>query len=135
MRSPLRLIALSAIAVAAVVFAVETVAISDVVKSPEKFDEKVITVVGKVDSFKQKTSKAGNPYYNMKILGKVEEEVLSVYGRGKLESPPKDGDKIQATGIFTKEKKVGNATFRNEVDVTKNPDDKKTKDFGIKVLK
>lgn len=115
-------------------FAIDKATVAEVLKDPAKFDDKVVTVTGKVTKFKQKTSKAGNPYYNFKLVGKGEEE-LSVYGRGKAEPAPEDGQMVEVTGKFAKEKKVGSVTYKNEIDVTKNADDKKTADFGIKVIK
>ena len=121
-----------AIAVAALAFAADKTAIADILKDAAKFDGKVLTVTGKVHNFKQKTSKAGNPYYNLKLVNKEGEQV-SVYGRGKAENELKDDQVVEVTGKFAKEKKVGSVTFKNEIDVAKDPEDKKTADFGIKI--
>lgn len=134
MRGSARLVIASVLIGASLSFALDLVAIGDIVKDPAKFDNTVVTVTGKVDRFQQKTSKAGNFYYNMKVLGKVEDQVISVYGRGQLERALENGKTIEVTGRFSKEKKVGNITFKNEIDVTKDPEDKKTKSFGIKVI-
>jgi hypothetical protein len=121
-----------ALAAACIALAVETVAIADLLKEPAKFDGKAVTVTGKVLGFKQKTSKAGNPYFTMKVAPK-EGDAVSVYGRGTSEKEFKDNVTVVVTGKFAKEKKVGAVTFKNEIDVTKSDDDKATKDFGIKV--
>lgn len=132
MRKVLRLSFGLAVAAAVLAFAVEHVAIADLLKDPSKFDGKVVTVTGKALGFKQKTSKAGNPYFTMKVAPK-EGDPVSVYGRGKSEKEFKDNVTVEVTGKFAKEKTVGSVTFKNEIDVTKSDDDKATKAFGIKV--
>ncbi len=122
-----------ALAAAAFAFAIDKVAVADLLKDPAKFNDKIVTVTGKVMKFKQKTSKAGNPYYNFKLVGKTDEDVISVYGRGTLSKELENETMVDVTGKFVKEKKVGTVTFKNEVDVTKDPEDAKTKEFGIKV--
>lgn len=125
-------VALFAVALA---FAAEKVTVAQLLKTPEKFDGKAVTLTGKAVKFQQKTSKAGNAYYTMKLVGASDDERISIYGRGKLGVELKDDQKVTITGKFAKEKKVGTVTFKFEVDVSKDDDDKATKDFGIKVVK
>jgi lipocalin len=115
-------------------FAAEKVTVAELLKSPEKYDGKIVTVTGKAVKFQQKTSKAGNDYFTMKLVGKNDDERISVYGRGK-QKEIKDDETIEVTGKFAKEKKVGSATFKFEVDVTKDKEDDKTKNNGIKPVK
>lgn len=124
-----------ALMVAGVAFAAEKVTVAQLLKTPEKFDGKAVTLTGKAVKFQQKTSKAGNSYYTLKLVGANDDERISVYGRGKLAEELKDDQKITITGKFAKEKKVGTVTYKFEVDVTKDDEDKATKDFGIKVVK
>lgn len=133
MRNPLRISLMVALAAAAFALAADKVAITDLLKDPAKYDGKAITLTGKVMKFKQKTSKAGNPYYNFKLVGKTDDDVVNIYGRGKLEKELENETVVDVTGKFAKEKKVGTVTFKNEVDITKDPDDAKTRDFGVKV--
>lgn len=115
-------------------FAAEKVTIAELLKSPEKYDGKIVTVTGKAVKFQQKTSKAGNDYFTMKLVGKNDDDRISVYGRGK-QKEIKDDESIEVTGKFAKEKKVGSVTFKFEVDVTKDKEDDKTKNNGIKAVK
>ncbi|MEQ1821950.1 MAG: cytochrome c maturation protein CcmE [Fimbriimonadaceae bacterium] len=124
----------SLIVLSAVAFAAEKVAISDLLKKADDFDKKTVVLVGKVDNFKAKVSKAGNPYFTFKLLDDKDNKV-SIYSRGKLEKDLEDGQKVEVTGTFKKESKVGANTFKNEVDISKDENDKKTKDFGVKVVK
>ncbi|RYG22396.1 hypothetical protein EON82_17210 [bacterium] len=123
-----RLAALSFLLVAAVALAneYEVAKVSAVVKNPAKFDGKKLSIKGKVAKFKAKTSKAGNPYFTFKL--EEGKEQISVYGRGKLKSEPKNGDTVTVSGKFAKEKKLGDLTFKNEIDVTEKPGE----GFGVK---
>ena len=73
-------------------------------------------MTGKVDKFKAKTSKAGNDYYVFDLTdGK---EKISIYGRGKLDKAPKDGDKVEVEGKFEKEHKINeDYSVKNQVTV------------------
>lgn len=103
-----------------------SVKVGEVLKSPAKYDGKAISVKGVVADFKAKTSKAGNDYYVFDLVdGK---ESLAVYGQGKLEKAPKDGDKVTVTGKYARERKVGGRTFKNEIDTSVRLD----KSFGVK---
>lgn len=99
-----------------VAFAADVAKIADLAKKPEDFDKKVVKVTGTVDKFKAKTSKAGNDYYVFDL--KDGKEKISVYGQGKLDKEPKDGDKVEVEGKFEKEHKVNaNYTVKNQVTV------------------
>jgi hypothetical protein len=130
-----KLILIPAIALlaSAMAFAAEKVTIAELLKSPEKYDGKIVTLTGKAVKFQQKTSKAGNDYFTLKLLGKDDDERVSIYGRGE-QKELKDDTVIEVTGKFAKEKKVGTVTYKFEVDVTKDKEDAKTKDNGIKIV-
>jgi hypothetical protein len=118
---------------AMVAIAAEWISVSDLLKETDKHDNKVVTVTGEVDEFRQRTARSGNEYYTFKLV--TGDDEANVYGRGKLENPPKNGEKVEVIGLFRKEKKVQDFTVKNEIDVSKNDRDRKTKDFGVKVLK
>ncbi|MBI1334044.1 MAG: hypothetical protein JST12_10930 [Armatimonadetes bacterium] len=124
-----RVLSLSLIAAAAFALAVESVTPSDIVKSPDKFDKKEATVVGFVKKFKARTSKAGNDYFIFDLTKGGDK--IAIYGHGKLEKDLKDGDKVEVKGIFTKEKTVGQSTFKNELDCSGKRGEKP----NLKVLK
>jgi cytochrome c-type biogenesis protein CcmE len=113
-------------------FAAERVAVSALLKDADKYDGKAITLTGTVADFKQKTSKRGNDYFTFKLKDKS--EVVNIYGQGKLEKAPKDGDKVEVTGRYAKEKKQGDVTFKNELNVTVDKSKEDTKNFGVKIL-
>ncbi len=109
-----KILSLSIIAFSAMVFAMGVITPSDVIKSPDQYDKKVIKVRGIVKKFKAKTSKAGNDYILFDLMSGGDK--VSVYSHGKLEKDLADGDKVEVEGKFTKLKAVGNATFKNEID-------------------
>ena len=109
-----RIVSLSFLAIFAVAFAAAAITPSDVVKSPDKFDKKVIKVRGVVKKFKAKTSKAGHPYLSFDLTSGSDK--ISGFSQGKLDKDLKDGDKVEVEGTFTKLKTVGTMTFKNEID-------------------
>lgn len=124
-----RLLALSALLVFTTALAAEKATVANILKDPAKFDNKVVTVVGKVARFKARVSKAGNKYFTFELAEGANH--VAVYGKGELKTAPKDGDKVEATGAFAKERKVGSKTFKNELDVTSKGNDK----LGVKIVK
>ena len=111
-----RTLSLILVGLVVIAFAADAAKISDLVKKPESFDKKTVKVTGKVDKFKAKTSKAGNDYYVFDLTeGK---ENISIYGRGKLDKAPKDGDKVEVEGKFEKEHRINeNYSVKNQVTV------------------
>jgi hypothetical protein len=92
----------------------------------KKYDGKEIVLSGKVEKFQQKTSRAKNEYFVFKLIDKEDKKsIVNVYGQGKLEKFPKDGDLVELKGTYRLEKTVGGNTFKNEIQI--KPD-------GIKVL-
>ncbi len=106
--------------------AADTLTVASLLKNADKYDGKAVTVTGKVLEFKQKTSRAGNAYFTLKLKGD-----LSVYGHGKLDPAPAKNDKVEASGMYRKEKKLADFTVKNEVDVSPV----EGKKFGLKILK
>jgi hypothetical protein len=124
-----RSLALCAFFVFALALAGNNPTIGAVLKDPAKFDNKVISVSGKVSGFQARTSRAGAKYFVFKLVeGK---DQVAVYGKGELKPAPKDGNKVVATGLFAKERKVGSSTFKNEIDVTSKGKDKN----GVRIAK
>ncbi len=124
-----RLLALSAVLLFTAAMAAENATVSAILKDPAKFDNKALTVVGKVAKFKARVSKIGKPYFTFDLTEGTNH--IPVYGRGELQPAPKDGDKVEATGLFAKERTVGTNIFKNELDVTTKAKEK----FGVKILK
>jgi len=119
-------------ALPALALAAEKASVGGLLKDGKKFDQKEVAVTGFVKDFQQKTSKIGNKYFNFKLKeGKDADEFVSVYSRGTLEKGLKDDAKVEVTGFFRLETKVGSYTYKNEIDCSP----KEGKKFGVKELK
>ncbi len=80
------------------------------------YDGKEVSVSGTVSAdLKLKTSKAGKDYTTFSLLGDSGRRIkVFIWGRLKLQG----GQKVRVTGIYHKVKKVGQYTFRNEIEAT-----------------
>ncbi|MCO5295494.1 MAG: hypothetical protein M9921_01420 [Fimbriimonadaceae bacterium] len=128
MRPAKPLLALLALGVMFAV-AADALTVDALLQEAAKHDGKPVTVTGKVVEFKQKTSRAGNKYFTLQLKGKSEN--LNVYGHGELTPAPKKDDRVEASGVFRREKKVQTFTVKNEVDVSPV----EGKKYGVKILK
>ncbi len=106
----------------AVALAGPKLSISDVVKSPDKFDKKVITLSGVVDKFQAKTSRIGNKYFVFEL--KSGKDFVNVYGRGELAKPLSNGQRAEVKGPFEKEHKMKDFSVKNQIEA-KDPKDVK----------
>ncbi|MBL8069049.1 MAG: hypothetical protein JNM28_11415 [Armatimonadetes bacterium] len=124
-----RFLVLGVFALAAISLAA-TVTVDTLLKDKAKYDGKEVVVSGKVAEYKARTSRAGNPYITFKLKGAS--ATANVYLRGKLEgdAAPKDGDKVEVSGIYRKEKKVTD-TFTSKDEIDASPVAKKK--FGVKI--
>lgn len=109
-------------------FAATILTPDQVIKDRDKLDTKVVTVRGKVEDFDAKTSKRGNAYTVFKVAGAKQK--VNGYLRGHLAKAPKNGDTVEVTGVFRKEKKVGEQTFKDEIDATAE----RGKPHGVKII-
>lgn len=110
----MRLLSLPLALLAAVAFAFP-IRPEVVLKDRAKLDGKVIEVVGYVNSFRARTSKAGNKYFTFKIVERKSE--VAAYGRGEAPKGVTNGAKVVAKGKFRKEKKIKDRTFLNEIEI------------------
>ncbi|HRF60511.1 MAG TPA: OB-fold nucleic acid binding domain-containing protein [Fimbriimonadaceae bacterium] len=92
------------------------ITVDALIKNVDKHHDKTVTVVGRVADYSEKTSKRGNPYITFLLRGKS--ETANVFLQGRLKKSLKNGDQVEVTGTFRKEKKVGERTFKNEIDAT-----------------
>ena len=111
-----RTLALSLLALTAFALASGSVTPSDVMKTPDKFDKKVIKVHGIVKKFKARTSKAGTDYLTFDLTSGGDR--IAVYSHGQMDKALAEGAKVEVEGIFAKLKTVGTMTFKNEIDVS-----------------
>ncbi len=93
--------------------ACENATVSSITADSSKFDGKVVCVQGSVSKLKFKTSKRGNAYTTFSLYDENGKS-LSVFSFGSLSV--KEGDKVNVTGRYEVEKRVGRYTFHNEID-------------------
>ena len=95
----------------------EKVNIADLVKDGAKYERKAVETTGAVDEFKAMTSKSGNDYFTFTLLDEKKTEA-HVFGFGKLDPEPKDGQKVKVVGKFRALKKMDKGDVKNEIDVS-----------------
>jgi len=90
-----------------------TLDIKGLLADAKAHDKKVVTLRAEVKVAENRVSRAGKPYF----VVTVQQAALTVdlFGYGKLEPLPKPKAKVQATGVFWIERKVGTRVFKNEI--------------------
>ena len=97
--------------------------VAAILKEPDRFHKKLVQVEGKISDYKEKTSRAGNAYTTFKL--EQGEQKITVFSYGHLNL--QNGDEVVVVGRFYKEKRVGRATFKNEIDASPREGGKITK--------
>ncbi len=97
--------------------------ISAIQKEPDKFDNKLVQVEGTVERIDKRVSRAGNEYTTFQLRSGRDRVNVFTYGHPDVD----DGDKVVVVGRYRKEKKVGNQTFKNEIDASPREGGKITK--------
>ena len=103
--------------------------VAELTKDGAKFDRQLVTVTGKADAYRARTSKAGNPYFTFDLV--EDGKTVHVFGYGALSPEPKDGAKVEVTGKFAATKRVGTSEIKNEVDAS----GKRGESAKVKLLK
>ncbi|MCU0317009.1 MAG: cytochrome c maturation protein CcmE [Fimbriimonadaceae bacterium] len=108
-----------------------TLKIDDLLKNADRHDGNVLTVTGKVADFRVRTSRADREYTTFKLQSENKE--INVYLRGRVKGKVENGNMVEVTGTFRKEKKVNdNFTVKNEVDAS--PTGRANDKNGVKVI-
>ena len=95
--------------------AIETT-VKKIVADKNSYDGKEVSVSGTVSAnLKFKTSKGGKDYTTFSLIGDTGGRInVFVWGKSKLHG----GQKVRVTGIYHKVMRVGQSTFRNEIEAT-----------------
>ena len=90
--------------------------IKKIVADKNSYDGKEVSVSGTVSAnLKFKTSKGGKDYTTFSLIGDTGGRInVFVWGKSKLHG----GQKVRVTGIYHKVMRVGQSTFRNEIEAT-----------------
>jgi hypothetical protein len=88
--------------------------VAAILEDPDRFHKKLVQVEGKVSDYKEKVSRAGNAYTTFKLVQQDQKITVFSYGHLNLEN----NNEVVVVGRFYKEKRVGRATFKNEIDAS-----------------
>jgi hypothetical protein len=90
--------------------------VDKILADKNSYDGKEVSVSGTVSAnLKFKTIKGGKDYTTFSLLGDSGRRI-NVFIWGKLKF--KGGQKVRVTGIYHKVMRVGQSTFRNEIEAT-----------------
>jgi DNA polymerase III alpha subunit len=86
----------------------------ELLRAPEGFDKKTVTLTGTAEDVRLRTSRRGNDYTTLKINDQTER--VNVFSWGRLDV--RSGDRVHVRGVFHKVKQVGRYRFFNEVEAS-----------------
>ena len=89
--------------------------VPEILANPGTFDGKRVSVEGRVDTLKFKSSKRGKPYTTFSLID--QNKTLSVFSFGTLSL--RQGEVVRVIGRFAKVKRMGRHVFSNEIDASK----------------
>jgi hypothetical protein len=86
---------------------------TEIRKNPDRFDNTVVTTLGKIRNLSERTSRKGNQYFTLCLDDGT--TCLSVFSFGR--SPCREGASATVEGTFRKVKTLpGGRTFYNEIE-------------------
>ncbi len=88
--------------------------VGEILSSPDRFDQKDVTLVGTAEDVRPRVSRRGNQYTTLKLADGTGR--INVFSWGKLAISSRD--RVEVKGIFLKVKRVGRYTFRNEIEAS-----------------
>jgi hypothetical protein len=87
----------------------------EILANPDKFDGKMVQVMGVASNIFTKVSRSGNPYYTVDLVDSNARVKIFNFGKPNISN----GDRAKAVGRFMKENHVGKHVFYNEIDASK----------------
>ncbi len=92
-------------------YAQGSVSVEDIVRDPDRYDGRMVVVVGNINSYRERVSRRGNPYTTFRLEDGGFSVAVFVWGHQGLSN----GKRVRVTGMFQKVKRVGQYTFYNEI--------------------
>ncbi len=90
----------------------QMVGVSVLLQNPDRYDGRVVTVAGVIVGYRERVSSRGNPYTTFQLAeGGASVSIFAWKHQGLH-----NGLRAQVTGRFDKVKRVGQYTFRNEIE-------------------
>ncbi len=96
--------------------ALATDRLGDILARPDAFDGREVVVEGKASAVDPRTSRRGNDYFTFRLSDETATS-LRVFSWGKPVIVP--GDRVQVSGRFQRERRVGRYSFTNEVEASR----------------
>lgn len=90
----------------------QAVSVAALVGDPDRYDGRVVTVAGVVSGYRERVSRAGNPYTTFRLEEGGGSVAVFAWGHRGL----RDGLRVRVTGVFQKVRRVGRYTFYNEIE-------------------
>lgn len=87
------------------------VTIQALAQDPDRYDGKVVVVVGTITTYRERVSNAGNPYTTFRVVDGGASIAVFIWNKQGLS----DGQKVRVTGAFAKIGRAGSLTFDNEI--------------------
>ncbi len=113
---PFRLWAVVFLAIGFVVPALARDRIGDILARPDTFDGREVVLEGKASAVDPRTSRHGNDYFTFRLSDETGTS-LKVFSWGKPAIAP--GDRVQVSGRFQRERRVGRYSFTNELEASR----------------
>ena len=85
--------------------------IQALVQDPNRYDGKVVTVVGTISAYRERASDTGHPFTVFALTDGGTSVTVFIWNR----HPYGNGDRVRVTGTFVRAKSVGTVTFDNEI--------------------
>ena len=87
------------------------VTVRGLTQDPDRYDGKVVVVVGKIANYRERLSDAGNPYATFRLTDGGASVAVFIWNKQGLA----DGQKVRVTGAFAKVGQAGAMTFEHEI--------------------
>ena len=87
------------------------VTVQALVQNPNRYDGKLVTVVGTIAAYRERASDSGHPYIVFRLTEGDASVTVFTWNRYRLGN----GDKVRVTGTFVRARPVGTVSSDNEI--------------------
>ena len=87
------------------------ISVHALMQDPAPYDGKIVTVVGMITGYRERTSNAGTPYTVFRLADGDASVVVFSWNRQGLA----DGQRVRVTGTFSRIKQAGTSPVANEI--------------------
>lgn len=91
----------------------QALSVASLLENPGRYDGKVVTVSGVITAYRERVSRAGNPYTTFRLQEGGASVGVFAWGHRGL----REGARVRVTGVFQRVRRVGRFTFYNEIEI------------------